>query len=58
MKLKHILVVFAGAALPVLFAALDGAPVLTLAVLIKALSSAGIVGVAAAMRSFLPASAS
>lgn len=58
MNIKHILVIFAGAALPVLFTVLQGAPILTLAVLAKAATSAGLVGIAAAMQSFLPKSAS
>jgi hypothetical protein len=55
---KHVLMIAVGAGLPVLFQEIDGQPLLTLAAFGHDLASAGLVALAAAMKSFMPASAS
>jgi hypothetical protein len=54
---KHAIIVALGAGLPVLFQAVDSQPILTLAAFGHDLASAGLVALAAAMRSFLPPAA-
>lgn len=55
MNWKHYVVMALGAALPVLTTWLQGQPLLTLPELAKVLSSAALVGLAAAMKGMEPA---